>query len=152
MNQTKRRVSPALFCIILLCFLLPFVSVSCGGTEVFKLNGLDFVQGISEQGQGMDPSPLAIIALISAIIGLCIGFTKIKSANMIGAAVGIVGFVCDLVLRITFDNAVAEQGAQTSWLGGYYLSITLFAAAAVFNVYAVRNSGKQDELPSGPES
>lgn len=151
MNQTKRRLSPALFGIALLCFLLPFVSVSCGGTEVFKLNGLDFVKGISEQGQAMDPSPLAIIALISAVIGLCIGFTKIRSANLIGAIAGLAGFVGDMVLRMTFDNAVAEQGAQTSWLGGYYLSITLFAAAAIFNIYAVRNSGKQDELPGGPE-
>lgn len=40
-----RRFTPGLFGIILLCFLLPFVSVTCSGQNLMTAKGLDFVIG-----------------------------------------------------------------------------------------------------------
>ena len=34
------RLSPALFGMALLCFFLPFINVSCGGTKVIQLTGV----------------------------------------------------------------------------------------------------------------
>lgn len=159
MKKTS-KVSPALFGIIILCFVLPFVSVSCGGTEIFQLSGMDFLKGMSDQGQSMDPNPLAIIALIAAVIGLCIGFSGKKAANIGSAVLGFIGFASGIALKVTFDSRVAEEGASTSWQIGYFLMLILFGAAVIYNIVNSRNSGKAAEIsggfnyappPSGPQ-
>lgn len=147
--KKSSKISPALFGIIILCFVLPFVSVSCGGTEIFRLSGMDFLKGMSDQGQSMDPNPLAIIALIAAIIGICIGFSGKKAANMGSAALGLIGFVSGIALKVTFDSRVAEEGAQTSWQIGYFLMLILFGVAAVYNIVSSRNRGKAAEMNGG---
>jgi hypothetical protein len=43
-HQT-RRFSPGFFGLIALCFLLPFLSITCTGTPIATLKGLDFVTG-----------------------------------------------------------------------------------------------------------
>lgn len=48
--EKARRFSPALFGIIAICFLLPFVAITCSGQELFSLSGLDLVTG-TEVGQ-----------------------------------------------------------------------------------------------------
>lgn len=40
-----RRFSPGFFAVIALCFLLPFVSITCSGSRLATLKGLDFVLG-----------------------------------------------------------------------------------------------------------
>lgn len=147
MHQTKKMLSPALFGIIILCFILPFVSISCGGTQVAQLNGFDFVKGISEQGQNMDPNPLAIIALIAAVIGLGVSFAHKKSANITASAVGVIGFISSIILKSTFDSAAADKGIQTQWMGGYYLTLLLFAAAAAANIYFAVKGGQKETTP-----
>ena len=43
--EKARRYSPALFGIIAICFLLPFVAITCSNQELFELTGLDLVTG-----------------------------------------------------------------------------------------------------------
>ena len=43
-HQT-RRFSPGFFGVIALCFLLPFVSITCTGSRIVTITGLDFVTG-----------------------------------------------------------------------------------------------------------
>jgi hypothetical protein len=103
-TETARRFSPALFGIIAICFLLPFVAITCSGTEMFQLQGLDLVTGtelgqddlssefrdgfqqledgfggvVTEEDSGdndkIPAEPAAIVALALAIIGLVVGF------------------------------------------------------------------------------
>jgi hypothetical protein len=79
MNTTAARKYasvPSVLC--LLCFLLPFVSVSCNGRELRSFTGLQMATGTTVQEQPMfgpprerniDPEPLAIVALGCAIAG-----------------------------------------------------------------------------------
>lgn len=144
-----KKLSPALFGIIIICFLLPFVGVSCGGTEVLQLNGLDLVKGFTQDGQGIDPNPLAIISLLAAIAGLAVGFMEKKSANLIAAIMGAVGFISNIIMKSTIDGNAAEQGLETNWHAGYYLSLLLFLAAVLFNIYTMKK-GEAQEFPGGP--
>lgn len=55
-----RSYSPGLFGVIILCFLLPFVSLTCAGQRLFTLNGLDLVTGTTvtideEVRESLDP-------------------------------------------------------------------------------------------------
>lgn len=147
MANPKRIFSPALFGLIIICFMLPFVSISCGGTEVANLHGIDFITGASEQGQDMDPNPLAIIALASAVIGLAVGFWGKKTGNIIAALTGISGLITSLILKSGFDDAVMQDGGQTQWFGGYYATLILFAAAALLNIYMYFQR-RQEPLPT----
>jgi hypothetical protein len=71
-HQT-RRFSPGFFGLIALCFLLPFLSITCTGTPIATLKGLDFVTGAEikvdkdlqesldfGEGFGATPSPGAV--------------------------------------------------------------------------------------------
>lgn len=47
--RETRRFSPALFGIIVLCFLLPFLTVTCVDQEVLTLKGVDLVLGLTPE-------------------------------------------------------------------------------------------------------
>ncbi|MBM3243119.1 hypothetical protein FJZ31_43220, partial [Candidatus Poribacteria bacterium] len=84
MEITIKKLSPAIFVIILICFFLPFVSASCGGQKLATLSGVQLVTGTTVEGarpsedifraekatQKVDTEPLAIAALITTLVGL----------------------------------------------------------------------------------
>ena len=44
-TKQTRRFSPGFFGVIALCFLLPFVSITCTGSRIVTITGLDFITG-----------------------------------------------------------------------------------------------------------
>lgn len=148
MDNGARKISPALFALIIICFLLPFVSISCGGQEIAKLSGIQMVTGTTIQGEEMPPNALAIITLAIAAIGLGVGFWKSYYSAIPSFLAGVVGFITTLMLKSGLDEEIISQGGSTEWGAGYYLTLILFLAAAGFNTYLmVRN--KSLPLPQG---
>ncbi|MFI5105447.1 MAG: hypothetical protein ACHP79_11020, partial [Terriglobales bacterium] len=95
----KSKVSPALFIVTTLCFLLPFVTVSCNGTKVASFSGVELATGTTvEQPQMFGPAqkksvgaePLATMAALCALAGVGLSFLGIRLAIVpaIGGAVG----------------------------------------------------------------
>jgi hypothetical protein len=133
-----RTFSPATFGLVLLCFFLPFVHVSCSGERVTSFSGIQLVTGTDvsdadltkkmrrELGVGagielppelrnpsdqkVDPEPWAITAFAAAIVGLAISFVKDKRGWMGGAIASAVGVVALLLLKMKMDNDVAREG------------------------------------------
>src|ERR1035437_3739979 len=69
-----KKLSWSLYALILICFAMPFVTVSCGGQKVMSVTGIQLITGtttqISGQTQKLDPSPYVIGAFIFTVIGL----------------------------------------------------------------------------------
>ncbi len=140
MQNQKRRISPAIFGLIILCFFLTFTTISCGNQEVAKLSTFDFVTGTTVGDEEIDANPLAIIAFLAAVSGVGFGFMKGNKKSIISAVVGGIGFISILVLKIMLDSKITEQGdgmLKAEYGPGYYLPLILFLGAAGFNIYLI---------------
>lgn len=53
MFQHERAIRPALAGLVIVCFLMPFVKVSCGGQPIASMSGMDLVLGNRPDGSKM---------------------------------------------------------------------------------------------------
>jgi len=153
--RALRWVSPPLFAAAILCFLLPFVSVSCSGQgdpiEAATSRGIDLVTGgdpqlnpdlvraFGEEGFAPDlgPQPFAILALVAGIGGLGLALTPQRWARLAAGLAAIAGVVALLLLRSRVESQVAAQsGSDLPGIGftvryeiGYWIALGLFALA-----------------------
>jgi hypothetical protein len=143
-NQTARRLSPGLYILILIFFLMPFMDLSCGGQPVVTLSGIDMVTGKQLEDPGayggygaeapkIDPEPLAILALLAAGGGLILSFVKGKTGSVLAALVGAAGFVTMLLLKSRIDHQVLTEGeglVTVEYRIGYWLVLLAFVVTA----------------------
>lgn len=157
MDSLKKYLSPSLFGIILLCFFLPFVTVSCGKSKEMSvtLTGMQMVTGWSaEEKHKEGPNPLAIGGLFLAVSGVGLGFWQNKNRFTASTIVGGLGVVSLLALKTLFDSAIAKEGEgllTTSWETGFMAAFLMFTGACIFNVFAMKqNKGSTPVAPVVP--
>jgi len=155
MNSLKKYLSPSMFGIILLCFFLPFVTVSCGKSQEMSLTltGMQMVTGWSAEDKHKEsPNPLAVGAVVLAVSGVGLGFWQKRSRFMASSIVGGLGVIALLTLKTLFDNTVAKEGEgllTTTWESGFMVAFFLFAGACVFNVFEMqKNKGSTTAAPA----
>jgi hypothetical protein len=135
----------------LLCFFLPFVTVSCGGVKAITLSGQQLATGttLSEpqpfgppQSQKVDADPFASLAALCAVVG--IAFSVIGRKMATGSAIsGGAGTILLLILRSRLNEDIQKQGQgmlQNSFESGYTLALLLFIAGAAWNLYLIFRS------------
>ena len=150
----KTKVSPVLFVVTVLCFLLPFVTVSCGGIKV-SVSGMKLAFGgtvsmpfedqqpfgfpqqpqqrSSNSDKGVDSHPVAIIALICAVAGIGLSFMPVRSA-IAPAIAGVLGAVFLIILQSQLGGELKAQGPISVDMDiGYVLALLLFIGAAGWN-------------------
>jgi len=170
----KRHTTTAAFAVGILLFLLPFAQLKCGGMTLAENSGIgialgtewkitmvgsssDLLKDKSKIGKndkgnplkGGDPNIFAIVALVTAAIGLAFGLSNQKYRAMMGLCTGILAAIMLIAVMVQFKMAMSsalsndnsetlkdiEMGAVlklqfTVW---YFLSLASFAAAAFFN-------------------
>ncbi len=86
----KFKASPAIFLASILCFLLPFITVSCGGQKVGSFSGLQLATGTTvnqpqmfgpAQSEKVESEPMATIAILCAVAGLGLSFLRRRSGG-----------------------------------------------------------------------
>lgn len=139
------RFAPCL--LALLCFLLPFVKLSCVPDPNMKrsLSGKEFVFGgevVTDPQQGkvekLNPEPWAVAAFGLAGLGLLLAITESHLASGIVSGAGIVAL---LVFQMTFANKVKieSRGAVVSEMDvGMILAMILLLVGAVLGVYLAK--------------
>lgn len=155
------------FGVIVILFLLPFVTVSCGGQMMnIPLTGVDLAIGKNVEMKTPDflntpstsryaskmsrsnapnritvpPSPLAAISLGLAVFGMAIAFMNIMPARIIAALSGIAGAVLLLILKMRMDEEAIREGGGLMMLSygfPYWMSLLLFLGTAGGCVYSV---------------
>lgn len=132
--KVRRFVSPALFGLILLVFLLPFLSVSCQGEKIATLSGYTVAFGTTIEEQRVAANALAIIALVAAVAGVALALVRFTGREIAAAAAGGLGFILLVVLKAKANSAVAEAGGAAKGEAGFFLSLLLFLGAIADNV------------------
>lgn len=114
----KKIISSGFFGLTLLCFCLPWVTVSCQQQKITTFTGIQMATGtqIAEPGSGMfgnkqkmkkvDPNPIAIIALAAAIAALIGSFMSGK----VSTVPAIIGILSMIVLKENIDEDILKQG------------------------------------------
>lgn len=157
----KSKVSPALFIVTTLCFLFPFVTVSCNGQKVATFSGVQLATGTTvEQPQVFGPpqkksvgaEPLATVAGLCALAGLVLSFLGIRLA-IAPAISGSVGALLLLLLQSKLNSDMTKQAQgmfRLDWEAGYVLSLVFFIAAAAWSFYLFFQGRKLPVAASSP--
>lgn len=153
--ESFKKFSHVLYVLIIFCFLLPFYNLSCSGQKVMSLTGFQIATGTEYAQPNMfggvgkttkiDPEPLAIFALLIAVIGLIIGSIKVKSMGLISGILSISGAVFLFLLKNKLDSNVIAQGQgmiKIEYEFGYWLALLLFIASAVIQGFVYNQEKK----------
>ena len=146
MNDIK-KFSPAVYGLVIVCFFLPFTEISCEGRKVASFSGFQHVTGteieVPSAFGGTDvkkvnPEIFAIMAFLTAVVGLCLSFLKAKAGIITAAAMGVLGAAFLLLLKGKIDKDVLREGEgllQVDYQFGFWLAFLLFLCALGMNVY-----------------
>lgn len=157
-------VSVAFFVIIIICFFMPFLDLSCSGQKMGRVNGLQLVLGGEVETPGMfggtqrdriDPEPLAISAFIAAVIGLLLSFSNRRESKALPLLAGAGGGVFLLLLKSKAENEIAREGMgilHVELEAGFWLTLVLFFVVALLNLFALVQHTPTAAQESTPES
>lgn len=138
-GRSLGRYSWAVYVLALLCFLLPFVEVSCQQRPIASLNGYQFafggvvtqtnpISGVAES-RSIPAETTATVALALACLGLLTALIKKPESNAIGVAAGVGGGIALLMLKAKIESQIAQQQGQgiveIAFKGGYWLTLAL---------------------------
>ncbi|SDY66937.1 zinc ribbon domain-containing protein [Tindallia californiensis] len=136
MNQYK-KISPSLFGLVLICFLLPFITVSCEGETIARLSGVELMTG-SQVGTGfaaerVDPSPEIVVTVIVVVVGLIAAISKKYLFAGIAGAIGVISL---LMFRSRVnESAMQFYPAIVRLRIGYWLALLLLIGAGGIFLY-----------------
>lgn len=153
-----KKISPALFGIALICFLLPFVNLTCQGSKVATLTGLQLVaggkmevpsMGGGKQYQKFKGEPMALTAFLCGLAGVGLSFLTGKKNNGITTLAGVMGVIFLFILKSSIeDGALKNAGGmvQIDYAIGFYFVLMLYISAVAVNAYSFL-SAKPESSP-----
>mgnify|MGYP003349241821 CR=1 FL=1 len=148
MNPQLLKFRPAPFALALLCFTMPFVSLSCGGTTM-SFSGFQVAFGTTVEGRSFQGESAALLAFLVAVGGLVAGVLATRTAGMAAVACGGVGTVLLLVLQAQIHGEPEIRGPiQISYGPGYWLAVLALAGGAGLSAWALNAERPQ----SSPEA
>jgi hypothetical protein len=129
MNKSK-KFSLAILGFSLLCFTLPFVSVSCNNQKI-SITGLEMVTGTTIQRQRLDPQPFAVLAVLATAVALALTFADQYGKPKVIGILAALAAVFLLVTKSQLDSQLARNGGfvQANWEIGFWLAVISDAVA-----------------------
>ena len=150
MTPIMNKLPRILFGLVILCFLLPFVNVSCSGQKVMSITGLQMLTGSNFQEPSLfgeqtkshhsKGEPLAAIILLIAAFGflpLLIPSLYFKIWDLV---LSITGAALLLILKDKVESDLASQGAAKisaitiNFDMGFWLSFLLFVSIFIIAI------------------
>ena len=153
------RLSPAAYLLALLCFLMPFVELSCQGQELATFTGLQVATGASvkeprmfgpPQEKTLPPDIVVLAALAAAGAGLLLSLGKGGASSQSSGVAGLSAAILLLVFKSRTDSGMLSQGGgliQVQYGLGFWGATLLSAVAAVIAFMAREGSRSVAEMP-----
>lgn len=145
-----KKITPAMFGLALLCFMLPWTTVSCQQQPLMRLSGANMTFGaeykdsFSGKSEAIPGEKLALFAALALVAGL-VGSAAIKRKPEIPSMVcGFAAAACLLALMIKINHDVAKQGEgvlEANFEIGFFLSLLLPLGAGVVNLLEILKPG-----------
>jgi hypothetical protein len=140
-----KRVSSSLYLLILICFFLPFLSVSCQKQEVVTVTGIDLATGKDLPGENIlwsgehavPPQPWAVATLVLALAGAAAGLLKRKAGAFWGILLGLSGMISLFLLKNKMDGELIRYSKllfKVQYEPWYWTALILFGLAALSNL------------------
>jgi len=138
----SRALTPAAFVLALVCFLMPFVSISCQGQQLTSITGIQAMTGTSvkEPGGfgGSSTRPIArdLVAILAFVAGLAGLVAALARHRTMAGAAGVAGAVLLFVFKSRAESQIATEGQgmlSAQFGAGYWGALLLFAAAAALS-------------------
>lgn len=172
--ELPKKISPFLFGLILLCFFLPFVNLSCSGQTIMSLTGFQLITGaevkqpemfgqnMMEQNDNMDKKneevssqPMALLAFIAALAALLVSLMKKKTTALINLVISVLGVIFLLLLKFSIDgdaklNTTGQAIITLDYQFGYWFSILLFIGGAVLSWLIFNEKTPKENVISEP--
>ncbi len=145
-----KKLSPVFFVLIILSFSLPFLNLSCGGSQ-YRLSGFDIAFGTTiPRGQGFSYGNnnemqdfYALGAFILAVLGLLLSLMKSKQVKIYNIILSGVGVILMIFSKIGISRSTAYYLDKPpyylliSYGVGYYLVLIFFILSLAFNAYLI---------------
>jgi len=135
-----RKISLGLSVLVLVMFLLPWVTVTCAGEEIMTATGLEMVTGLYSETPGeageASPEVLAIAILAIGLLGAGAYFLRGKSGVMSRGIFAALGIIFLLALKFKIDGDIEKEGQgmlQASYLPGFWIMSISFITASILN-------------------
>jgi len=152
-RETKmRQLRIAPFALALICFLLPFVEVSCQGRKMVTLTGLQLATGTQIQqrdafsGQAqtreIPREPLVFFVLLCTVVATGYCFVSGSRGRKVSALAGTLALILLFVAKSKMDNDAVREG-QGMLIVGYGIG---YIFTCVLLVVGVAISGWQMSL------
>jgi len=145
MQESLKKFSPVVFGIVLICFMLPWVNLSCEGHNPAAFSGIQLVTGttVEQQNQKVKSEPLAVAILVLTVLGFALSFLKDNKSSIIPGIIGAAAFTLLLMLKSKIDTDASNQSIQVQYAIGYWLVLISLIGAIVLNGYLYFYSKKQ---------
>ena len=149
-----RRITLVNFAGIVMLFLLPFVTVSCGGMSAGELSGKDLtfgtriehVQPMTQRKQTtmVKKEPSAVVALAAAVAGIVVSllFKGVVHGRLV-LLLSVLGTGAMLWLHQALNTQAINQGQGMillDWRPAYWLTLGLFVSAGVMAMIWFKSS------------
>lgn len=139
----SKLINTSSFALILVCFLLPFISIRCNDTTLAEFKGYHLVtgkeytikspvkeaqnntaddMGNEEKGE-LKTNWLMVVVLVIAVVGMTIPLTRLKDRRTPQIILSVTGILSLIILVILIGNELESKGAVGNALMG--LNITL---------------------------
>jgi hypothetical protein len=146
MNKTRKYLQGILI-LSVLCFILPFVSVSCNRQKVVTFTGFQLALGTtvqqpqvfgSSKAQKVDPEPMAVLALVCCLAAVVLGFLSSRAVQISAAVLAGVSVVALMLLKSNLESKVQQQslGAfQIDFEIGFWFVVLLNVSGAALAAF-----------------
>ena len=142
----NRSFRPGSFLATALCFLLPFVVISCPGGQTRTMSGLQLATGTTievaqtfgpPKTQRISPEPLALVALACAIAGIFVGLSISGGGRTASIVIAVVGGLSLLALQMKIAGDVRSQGGglvSLQFSTGYWAGLLGFVISLILGL------------------
>lgn len=142
------------FAVIIICFLLPFMTVKCGSYEIARMNGIDLAIGTQIEADSdeepfvVDPNILIISSMVLALAGLIVAFLKFKSSKIVSLVISVLGLAALIYFYFDIRKNIPADGSMIIIITmgfGYYLAVVGYLINSFFFGYMVSQNDEHFE-------
>lgn len=131
---TPKRIARTALLLCMVCFIFPFLTISCSGEEYITVSGVELLTGFDMPTEHIDPNSAIVCAFGFALAAFAHTFLRQKHTLTAVCSAG--SLICLVTFRLYIAQNFAEGGynpdvVQVKYRLGWYAAI-LFGIIALF--------------------
>ncbi|HMO41661.1 MAG TPA: hypothetical protein PKE26_17025 [Kiritimatiellia bacterium] len=154
MEQKSVGIRIVPYAIGIICFILPFLQVSCSGEKLISFTGVQLVTGsemsnpMTDESEDIPPNGYAVVALIAIILGLIFSLNPDKGKSIVAGIMGVISVASMILMKTKMDAEIMKEASgfpvTVDYKAGFWgLCIASAVGALLAFMRAKEMSGQQ---------